>query len=103
MGKVVNIKNGDSYDVYIGRAGKDQDGYFGNPFNTGSRQQKLTKFEEYLIRRIEDDLEYRERVKNLDGKVLGCFCKPEPCHGDILLKYAKRLKIEDEVFKMIGE
>ncbi len=29
--RVVNIRK-KAYDVYIGRAGKGQDGYFGNPF-----------------------------------------------------------------------
>ncbi len=29
---VVNITRGAVYDVYIGRAGKGQDGYFGNPY-----------------------------------------------------------------------
>ena len=29
--RVVNIRK-EAYDVYIGRAGKGQDGYFGNPF-----------------------------------------------------------------------
>ena len=23
---------------------------------------------------------------NLRGKVLGCYCKPGPCHGDVLLE-----------------
>lgn len=103
MGKVVNIKNGDSYEIYIGRAGNGHDGYFGNPFNTGTRKEKLEKFEEYLIQRTENDKKFREKVKQLDGKILGCFCKPKPCHGDILLKHAKRLKTEDEVFTMIGD
>ncbi|GHV10010.1 hypothetical protein FACS1894162_2160 [Bacteroidia bacterium] len=34
MTKVVNIKNS-RCDVYIGRAGRGQDGYFGNPFRLG--------------------------------------------------------------------
>jgi len=25
-------------------------------------------------------------IEELRGKVLGCWCKPSPCHGDILLK-----------------
>jgi hypothetical protein len=26
---------------------------------------------------------------DLKGKVLGCWCKPMPCHGDILLQLLK--------------
>ena len=32
---VVNIKK-EPFDVYIGRAGRGQDGYFGNPFRMGN-------------------------------------------------------------------
>ena len=27
-----------------------------------------------------------ESLIELEGKVLGCWCHPEPCHGDILVK-----------------
>jgi hypothetical protein len=30
----------------------------------------------------------------LRGKTLGCFCKPHPCHGDIIAAYLDSL--EDE-------
>lgn len=93
MGKVVNIHRGEDYEVYIGRAGNGKDGYFGNPFNEGTRTYKLKMFEQYLKDRINNDEEFRENVKSLNGKVLGCFCSPKPCHGDILLKYAKLLEI----------
>ena len=33
--RVVNIREED-YDVYIGRAGRGMDGYFGNPFRLGA-------------------------------------------------------------------
>ena len=29
-------------------------------------------------------------VSELKGKDLVCWCSPEPCHGDVLLKYANR-------------
>ena len=25
--------------------------------------------------------------RQLQGKTLGCFCKPDPCHGDIIKEY----------------
>lgn len=96
-GKVVNIRN-ENYDVYIGRFGKGQNGYFGNPITEGTRKEKLERYESYLLDRIEQDNEFREHVKNLHDKVLGCFCKPKPCHGDILLREAKRLQLEDDIF-----
>jgi hypothetical protein len=27
-----------------------------------------------------------ERLKELEGKALGCWCKPKSCHGDVLIK-----------------
>lgn len=26
--------------------------------------------------------------RELKGKILGCWCKPGPCHGDVLLRIA---------------
>ena len=32
----------------------------------------------------------RNKIKNeLKGKILGCWCKPLPCHGDIIIKITK--------------
>jgi hypothetical protein len=37
--------------------------------------------------------ELMESLDELDGKVLGCFCKPEPCHGDVLLELIAQKKL----------
>lgn len=86
---VVNIRY-DQYDVYIGRAGKGQDGYFGNPFpltDKSKRGSTLENYKAYFDKRIETDPEFKERIFSLKGKRLGCFCKPHPCHGDIIAEY----------------
>ena len=88
--KVVNCLRED-YDQYIGRAGKGQSGYFGNPF----RREKddppgstLPKFEAYFLKRVEEDSEFRRRVLALKGKRLGCFCRPkQACHGDTYVRW----------------
>ena len=41
---VVNINRGEEYDVYIGRGGQGQDGYFGNPVVVGSRCPMCHRF-----------------------------------------------------------
>ena len=87
---VVNIYK-DEYDAYVGRAGKGNSGYFGNPFREGSRDQKIAQFEEYFRDRIRNDPEYRHKVHQLKGKILGCFCSPKPCHGDVLARYLNAL------------
>jgi hypothetical protein len=35
-------------------------------------------------------------VKALRGKVLGCFCKPRPCHGDVLLEFVDKVAVDEE-------
>ena len=52
--RVVNIRK-EAYDVYIGRAGKGQDGYFGNPFRLKQDMDRggtLAGFREYFYRRL---------------------------------------------------
>jgi hypothetical protein len=86
---VVNIKVS-KYEVYIGRAGKGHDGYFGNPFvltSDVSRVSILLKYEQWFYDRLEWDPEFKQRIHGLKGKVLGCFCAPKLCHGHIIAEY----------------
>ncbi len=82
---VVNLRSA-AFDVYIGRAGRGFDGYFGNPFRVdvhGARAITLFR-DEYFLPRLVADPVFRSRVLALRGKRLGCFCKPRPCHGDVI-------------------
>ena len=91
--KVVNIRK-ETYDVYIGRAGHGENGYFGNPFRLGTsmaRGSTLDRYRKYFYHRIVTDEEFRKRIGELQGKTLGCFCKPNPCHGDIIKEYLDRI------------
>ena len=86
--RVVHCKK-EEFDVYIGRGSK-----WGNPYShkegtlaeevVESRTEAIKKYEEYLL--SNEDL--MSSLSELKGKVLGCWCKPKSCHGDILLKYA---------------
>lgn len=67
--------------VYIGRPSK-----WGNPFKIGrdgDRQECLDKYYEYIKNQRPDLL---EKLHELKGKALMCWCKPESCHGDILVE-----------------
>lgn len=83
--QVVNI-NRSPYDVYCGRSGKGQDGYFGNPFNCTNRWRNIVNFWYYFNNRLKDPKFYK-RVQGLRGKRLGCFCKPKDCHVDVIAAY----------------
>lgn len=81
---VVNIHRDEPYDVYVGRAGKGQDGYFGSPCVSGSRSTNIRAFESYFRARIARDPEYKARVLALRGQRLGCFCAPQICHAHVI-------------------
>ena len=79
MTKVVNIYK-ETYDEYIGRAGKGLSGYFGNLHKVGycnlcneyhTREEAIQKYKEYFYNRIENDLEFKYRVMALKDKILG--------------------------------
>lgn len=92
--RVVNIRK-ESCDVYIGRAGQGKDGYFGNPFRleaTMTRGGTLDRYRKYFYYRLSTDEKFRRRIGELQGKTLGCFCKPNPCHGDIIKEYLERME-----------
>ena len=86
--RVANLRDGIPPDgVYIGRAGRGFDGYFGNPFalgRDGDREQVIEKYRAYFLRRILTDPEFYARVMELRGKVLLCFCSPLACHGSVI-------------------
>lgn len=83
MTKVVNL-NKSSYNIYIGRGSK-----WGNPFpitETESRKVVIDKYRDYLFESglIND-------IDELEGKVLGCYCKPKDCHGDVLVELLEEI------------
>ena len=101
---VVDIRHA-KYDVYIGRAGvvstsevkAGESGYWGNPFrlhDEGQRAAVLAKYKGYFFERMERDKFFKARVHDeLRGRVLGCFCHPLPCHGDIIAEYLNGLPL----------
>jgi hypothetical protein len=51
------------------------------------RSDALAAFHLYLVERCRVDREWREKVQALKGKALGCWCKPSPCHADVLAAF----------------
>lgn len=94
--RIVHLKK-EPYDVYIGRPSK-----WGNPyshkegtlaeFKVANRAEALEKFEKYLL---ENETLFNSLIE-LKGKTLGCWCKPNKCHGDILAKWSN--SIENQLF-----
>ena len=91
--QVVNIRHA-SCDVYIGRPVHGCDGYFGNPFPLQrglARGSMLDSYRSYFFGRLRTDSEFRRRIHALCSKRLGCFCKPHPCHGNVIKEYLDSL------------
>ncbi len=81
---VVN-KNREDYDVYAGRGGP-----FGNPYQIGpdgNRNEVIRKFDYDFHQHMLKDPVFRQKLERLRGQRLGCFCKPLPCHADVIAAY----------------
>lgn len=86
---VVHCKKSE-FDVYIGRPSK-----WGNPFShkdgtlamfkVATREEAIAKYTEWLFgqNHLLEVLKFELR-----GKILGCWCSPQACHGEILAALA---------------
>lgn len=105
--KVVNTSS-DEYDEYIGRGSEYrthmlaggikpvETGWLGNPHPIGwcdicgvyhTRDECIEKFKEDFYKKVKYDSEFKSAVLELKGKRLGCYCKPEACHGDVIKEW----------------
>lgn len=110
MCEVVNITNHPPgvyhHDIYIGYAASwGEAGKWSNQFDVAKdlyleardlRQDMpignmldidyaVLLYRDWLLNTI-GGLRLQEDIDELRGKVLGCFCKPHPCHGDVLVE-----------------
>jgi Domain of unknown function (DUF4326) len=87
-GKVVNVRSGEPFDVYIGRRNRKygfKESIWANPYRIGedgTREEIIEKYRRYLL----SNPSLLSHLEELRGKVLGCWCAPEPCHGEVLLE-----------------
>ena len=99
---IVNVKDNKEYDVFIGR--RNNKPHWGNPFThldvptiarikVKSREEAIKAFEDWLMGTKYGHVEPQRRkwilinmINMLKGKVLGCYCKPKSCHGDVYVK-----------------
>jgi len=79
--KIVNLRK-EKYTVYIGRGS-----IFGNPFKIGrdGDRERVIKLYRYYLR---TNFKLLKALYNLPkDTILGCYCKPKACHGDVLVKF----------------
>jgi hypothetical protein len=68
--------------VYVGRPS-----IWGNPFvisKDGTRAQVIAQYEAWIVRQPA----LMARLHELRGKNLICWCAPQACHADVLLRLA---------------
>ena len=87
----------DPDNVYIGRRGiividgkrfPERDSIWANPYKVGrdgNREEVIGKYRSYIKEKISRE-DLKQELLNLRGKVLGCWCKPDGCHGDVLIE-----------------
>ncbi len=91
--RVVHCQRED-YDIYIGRPS-----FWENPYThiksrktlakyvVKNRQEALQKYREYVL----TSPEMIKKLTELKGKKLGCWCYPQPCHGEVLIQLMREL------------
>jgi hypothetical protein len=96
--KVVDWRK-EPFDIYIGRYSRSvrlntqqrcssKPYKWGNPFvegKDGTREEVIIKYRKWLL----SNPELLKQLPELCGKKLGCWCKPLPCHGDVLKDLAE--------------
>lgn len=96
MCSVVNKRTHD-YDIYIGRGS-----FWGNEFShqkgtqakylVATREEAIECYRQQLWHNIKEGFVTIDMLLELDGNLLGCYCAPLACHGDVLVKAVKWAK-----------
>ena len=86
------------YDVLIDRTTK-----WGNLFThirdrttraaflVSTREEAIAAYESWLLAQPS----LMADLPELEDKILGCWCRPRACHGDVLIRLANRLSFDD--------
>lgn len=86
--RVVHCKR-QPYDVYVGRPSK-----WGNPFVLKRELDRAAVIEQYRAWIVQQP-DLMAVLGELRGKVLGCWCAPRACHGDVLVALVDALGDSD--------
>lgn len=100
MKPIVVNKYKSEYDLYIGRGSK-----WGNPYShkqntkaeyvVSSREEAINKYREYVL----SNPDLVNSLHELQGKTLGCFCKPQACHGDVLVELYDKFVVQSNTIE----
>lgn len=68
----------------------DRRSQWGNPFEMPADGDRETVIRNYEDHYLPFKPSITAKIEDLRGKVLGCWCAPDPCHGDVLARWAWR-------------
>lgn len=100
MSRVSNLNRepiGDA--VYVGRHNDGRGlaaSAFANPYKIGqdgNRAEVIHKYRSWLLGRQE----LLQRLRELRGRRLACWCKPKACHGDVLVELVDADELLDDL------
>ncbi len=78
-------------------------------FQCKTREEAIEKYDKYFDIMYGNNIEFTkiidemyEKYKNGEDLFLECYCKPQPCHGDIIAKKLQEMFIKEkyEKYKM---
>lgn len=99
MTRVVHCKK-EPYDIYIGRKNYTHE-HYGNPFPINKhcdREMSINNFRMWIKGQDFQDIEPKRRkwilenLEKLRSQTLGCWCDPQPCHGDVYIELLEEIK-----------
>jgi len=90
--KVIEVAAGRSV-IYVGRGSP-----YGNPYSVEEygREEALRLYGDHLDMEVGNNSIFRQKVRDLAGKALACWCAPLLCHGNLLAAEAERLRDEEQ-------
>ena len=81
-------------------------------FQCKTREEAIEKYDKYFDIMYGNNIEFTkiidemyEKYKNGEDIYLGCFCKPQLCHGDIIAKKLQEMFIKEKykTYKNVGK
>ena len=81
-------------------------------FQCKTREEAIEKYDKYFDLMYGRNVEFTkiidemyEKYKNGEDLFLECYCKPQPCHGDIIAKKLQEMFIKEKykIYKNVGK
>ena len=81
-------------------------------FQCKTREEAIEKYDKYFDIMYGNNIEFTkiidemyEKYKNGEDLFLECYCKPQPCHGDIIAKKLQEMNIKEKykTYKNVGK